>query len=467
MKLNTILKSIMMMLVLVLCTACPDDPILSVSTNVLDFSSDGGSQKISINANKEAGTWTVTANKDWISVFPNQGNGNNDISVTVRENNEEERDGILTINSGAGIQQVRVTQKAPSAPQPPIGKSEIKVSPSVELLGEEKSTTTITVSATANTVWNISGGPEWLSFNKSGLGSTSVVITATKENFSDEPREAKLTFTTEDGSASATCIVSQKGVLATHCKVSVGDITIMRDGFAADLQFDSDCKGYREAFFTPSALADLNDRDRFNLLMQKTEYPERSDLTFSPMVSPGTEIVYCVAAYGSDSNPDGSHKYGPMTIKRITTLYNQTLASDLYLTSSYTSTTWKVITSRSGQFGQKVDQYYAIGFEGEDAALAMYFSDALLAHVYFKPEIKAKNYYNGPQTHTYKRSNDQFFFATWGIDRETGSFSNELQWDYIDLAKSKKRVMSRRDYNSTMKEKKYHKKSDLPKAIKF
>lgn len=97
------------MLVLVLCTACPDDPILSVSTNVLDFSSDGGSQKISINANKEAGTWTVTANKDWISVFHNQGNGNNDVSVTVRENNEAEREGILTINSGAGIHSTQLS----------------------------------------------------------------------------------------------------------------------------------------------------------------------------------------------------------------------------------------------------------------------------------------------------------------------------------------------------------------------
>lgn len=448
-----------MMLGLLLFLACKDDPVLIVSTNSMSFSNYGETQNFDISANAEAGTWIITSNKEWIKVFPTQGTGNKEVSVTAEETDESKPEGVLTISSAAGIQQIKITQRA-------LPVHSLKVSPSVELLGDEKSTTTITVSTKANTVWNISGGPEWLSFNKSGVGSSSVVITATKENFSDEPREAKLTFTTDDGSTSATCVVSQKGVLAAHCKVSVGDMTIMRDGFAADLQFDSDCKGYREAFFKPSVLTNMNDRDMFNELMKETEYSKVSDLTFSPMVTPGTEIIYCVAAYGSDSNPDGSHKYGPMTIKRITTLYNQTLGSDLYLTPSYTSSTWKVITSRSGQYGQKVDQYYAIGFEGADASLAMFFTDALLAHVYFKPKISSKSYFNGPQTHTFSRSEDQFFFATWGIDRETGGFSNELQWEYLDVSRlSKKRVMQRGDLNGKMKEKKFFNKSDLPKAI--
>ena len=106
----------------------------------------------------------------------------------------------------------------------------IKVSPSVELLGAENSTTTITVSASQNTTWTITGTPDWLSLNKSGLGSSTVTITATSENFSDEAREATLTFTTDDGAASATCKVEQKGVLAANCKVTVGDMTVMSDG---------------------------------------------------------------------------------------------------------------------------------------------------------------------------------------------------------------------------------------------
>ena len=109
-------------------------------------------------------------------------------------------------------------------PEPnPVPTTTIKVSPSVELLGTVNSTTTITVSATQDVTWNITGAPDWLSLNKSGIGSSNVTITATQENFSDEPREAKLTFTTNDGAASATCTVTQKGVLAANCKVSIGD----------------------------------------------------------------------------------------------------------------------------------------------------------------------------------------------------------------------------------------------------
>ena len=167
----------------------------------------------------------------------------------------------------------------------------IKVSPSVELLGAENSTTTITVSASPNTTWTISGAPDWLSFNKSGLGSSTVTITATSENFSDEVREAVLTFTTDNGAASATCKVEQKGVLAANCRVTVGNMTVMSDGFAADLKFDDNCKGYREAFLKASALTNLTNKDIFNILMGKTEYSGKLDFTYSPIVDPGTEIV--------------------------------------------------------------------------------------------------------------------------------------------------------------------------------
>ena len=269
----------------------------------------------------------------------------------------------------------------------------IKVSPSVELLGAENSTTTITVSASQNTTWTITGTPDWLSLNKSGLGSSTVTITATSENFSDEAREATLTFTTDDGAASATCKVEQKGVLAANCKVTVGDMTVMSDGFAADLQFDDNCKGYREAFLKSSALTNLTDKDIFKILMGKTEYSGKLDYTYSPIVDPGTEIVYCIAAYGSESNSDGSHKYGPMTIKRITTR-SKTLGSDMYLTFSYTSSLWKVVTSRSGQYGQKCDEYYYLADEGSGAAelynLAKSYTYAWLAHFYLKPAIAEK-----------------------------------------------------------------------------
>ena len=332
-------------------------------------------------------------------------------------------------------------------PEPnPVPTTTIKVSPSVELLGTVNSTTTITVSATQDVTWNITGAPDWLSLNKSGIGSSNVTITATQENFSDEPREAKLTFTTNDGAASATCTVTQKGVLAANCKVSIGDMTIMSDGFAGDLTFDENCKGYREAFFFASALPSLTERDVFNALMEEPEHRGSLDFFASPYISPlnypESEIVYCIAAYGSETNSDGSHKYGPVTMKKIKTRA-QTPNSDMLMTLSYTTTNWKVTTYRQGAYGQRCDYYYYLAGEGSGAQYFfdewMSFTDAYMAHFYFKPEIEKNadwNFKNGPQTLVFQRSEDKFCCITWGKHNSTNEFSAELKgcWYPSDLS---------------------------------
>lgn len=318
--------------------------------------------------------------------------------------------------------------------EPPV--SVIKVSPTAELLGAEKSTTTITVSAGSDVTWTVLGAPEWLSFNKSGLGSSTVTITATQENFSDDPREATLTFVTDDGTASAQCVVTQKGVLAANCRVEITGMTVMADGFAGDLKFSPNCKGYREAFFLASDLPSLTERDVFNKLMEKTEYQGSLDYFASPYISPSSnpqaEIVYCIAAYGSETNPDGSHKYGRLTMKTVKTKA-KTLASDMYLTFSYTTSAWKVITSRMGSYGQKCEYYYYVAGEGTGAEQLydkwMRTTDAYFAHFYFKPNIEKDpdSYFkNGPQTMNFTRSQDKFCFISWGTNKDTGEFSAEL-----------------------------------------
>lgn len=325
-------------------------------------------------------------------------------------------------------------------------KSQIKVSPSVEMLGEERSTTTITVNAPANTTWTISGAPDWLSFNRSGLGSTTVVVTATQENFSDEPREAHLVFTTDDGKSSAACTVNQKGVLAANCRVHIPDMTVMSDGFAGDLSFDSNCKGYKEAFFIASALPSLTERDVFYALMEEPEYRGSLDYFTSPYISPEdnpqADIVYCIAAYGSETNADGSHKYGPITMKRVKTK-PMTRNCDMWMTFTYSSTQWKVVTSRQGSYGQKCDYYYYIAGEGESASGLfndwMVSTDAYFCHFYFKPAIEknADAYFlNGPQTLNFTRTSDKFCCITWGTNKDNGEFSSELRgvWYPTDLS---------------------------------
>ena len=409
------------------CSSSSDDPEPTMSVNGTPSIEADGTIVGDITVTAENTDWTVDVSygKEWLSAYKN----GNKVALSAKENTSTEtRNATVVITATASSTlsyTVNVTQKG--------AQTTIKVSPSVELLGAENSTTTITVSASPNTTWTISGAPNWLSFNKSGLGSSTVTITATSENFSDEVREAILTFTTDNGAASATCKVEQKGVLAANCRVTVGDITVMSDGFAGDLTFDSGCKGYREAFFLASALPSLTDKDVFNALMEEKEYNGKLNYFASPYINPTTnpqaEIVYCIAAYGSETNSDGTHKYGPVTMKTIKTKA-QTLNADMALSLSYTSSKWNVTTFRQGQYGQRW----------------MSTTDAFIAHFYFKPSIDKNadwNIKNGPQTLTFVRSEDKFCCITWGKHNITNEFSAELQgcWypnDMRSAAKSKK-----------------------------
>lgn len=356
---------------------------------------------------------------------------------------------------------------------------EIKVSPSVELLGTVGSNTTITVNVPNDVTWTISGVPEWLSCNKSGLGISQVVITATQENFSDEERQATLLFTTDGGETSASCIVTQKGVLAANCRVEITDMTIMSDGFAGDLSFDSNCKGYREAYFYAKDLPSLTERDVFAALMKKQEYSGSVQYFVSPFISPTSnpqaEIVYCIAAYGSETNPDGTHKYGRMTMKTVKTK-PKTLSSDMSMTLSVTPSTWKVITSRQGSYGQKCEYYYYIAGEGS-GAVELYedwlgATDAFFTHFYFKPAIETSpdDYFlNGPQTLTFNRSADKFCCITWGTNKDTGEYSSELVGVWYP-SEMKSSVMMKNDTKlnvlsdgSIPSYRKYASKDDMPK----
>lgn len=352
----------------------------------------------------------------------------------------------------------------------------LRVSSSVELLGTEHSTTTITVSAPQGSAWTVAGVPDWLSLNKSGVGSSTVTITATSENFSDTPREAQIVFTTSDNSATAVCTVSQKGVLAANCRVSIGDMTIMSDGFAGDLIFDADCKGYREYIYTASQFATKTEKDIFNELMEQHEYERKDDYFISPSINPisypEAELVYCVAAYGSEYNTDGSHKYGPVTVKRVKTKA-KTIGLDMVLSTSYTSSQWNVTATRQGSYGQMCNYYYYLAGEGEAAKeLFGYWnvlSDAAIAHIFMKPMIEKepeKCIINGPQTMHFARSTNKFICFTWGQHKDTGEFSAELsatQYPSGSLSGMKMQKLNANIDGVIEIKEKYTSKKDFPK----
>ena len=392
--------------------------------------------------------WSATSNESWITLSPNEGSGNTTLTAMVSVNQSSSpRSATLTFNG----KDVNVTPVKITISQEAGG---ISVSPtSASLLGEKGSTANISVMATGN--WSLAGCPDWLhSSATTGVGNTNVVLTTLSANdMSDEPRTATLIFNSNGMNVSVS--VTQESILPTGLRVETSNMTIMSDGFACDLKFGPNTKGYREAFFTESEVQTLTDKDIFNKLMEKTEYSGSVDYTFLPgWVAANTSLVYCVAAYGNESNSDGSHKYGPITIKRVTTK-PETIYDDMYLTSSYNSSRWTVTASRQGSYGQRCDEFYYVAAE-DDAAEEYYFyasrvTYAFLAHLLFKPNIEKDrnwNYCNGPQTMNWTRSGDRFFCATWGIDRDTKEFSAELSAVYRDLSSSSSRETKRVKSNS-------------------
>ena len=440
---------------LVMCMAvlssCKKDPELTVSTNQISFSADGESVNLKVKSNTD---WIITGNPSWLTVSPSTGSENANVLVSAQQNSETTpRKCTLTISTDDAevIQTINVEQEGM------VGILKLSASEvSLEAAGGSEATFNIT----SNTDWSVSVADDsWLNVSpKSGYGNSVIKVTAKSENWSDEKRSVALTFDIEGKSVQAT--INQDPSLPANLRVSLSNMTLMSDGFACDLTFGSDAKGYKEAFFLKEEVETMTDRDIFNKLMENEEYSEKTDYTYLPgWVDPETELVYCIAAYGNDNNSDGTHKYGPITIEYITTP-SKTIEADMYLSSTYNSSRWTVTADRAGSYGQRCDEFYYYAAEGDIAWILNYFADnctyACLAHLFFKPMIaedENDGYLYGPQTLTFTRTGDEFFCITWGIHRDTKQFSSELSnWIYWDLtsdysAKPKRMKSNSSDWN--------------------
>lgn len=78
------------------------------STNKLNFSSNAKTKKIFIASST---SWTATSDKDWLSVSPASGTGNDSISITVTRNTGESRSGNISFSPiGYNNQNIEVVQ---------------------------------------------------------------------------------------------------------------------------------------------------------------------------------------------------------------------------------------------------------------------------------------------------------------------------------------------------------------------
>jgi len=166
---------------------------LSVSTNSLNFSSEGGQQKISVESHKK---WTVSQDVAWLSIDPSScnpedGTCGNEMNVRVDANsNASSRVATITISSsisGVPGQTINVSQSG-VAPTLTVSVPSINFSAA----GEQKP---LTINSNAN--WTVSSSALWCTVSPpSGNGDHQVNISVTAHTGANS-RSATITVTAD------------------------------------------------------------------------------------------------------------------------------------------------------------------------------------------------------------------------------------------------------------------------------
>ena len=128
----------------------------------------------------------------WVSLSDAEGNGSKKVTITTTEDNPSvtaPREETMTVRISAFAKQIRITQD-PSIP--PI----FTVTPTWLTFDGLEETKTLILAGRG--FWNISPNKNWCTVKPdSGNGSAEVSVTVVKNN-TMEPRQAKLTVTTDE-----------------------------------------------------------------------------------------------------------------------------------------------------------------------------------------------------------------------------------------------------------------------------
>ena len=91
-----------------------DSPEISLDTNSMEFTADGGSRSFNIKSNT---SWTLSSDKSWCTVSPTSGRNNGSVMVTVEENTSTSaRTATISVESNAVTKTLAVTQSEAAPP---------------------------------------------------------------------------------------------------------------------------------------------------------------------------------------------------------------------------------------------------------------------------------------------------------------------------------------------------------------
>lgn len=163
----------------------------------LSFTANGGSQNLSVLSNT---TWSVSSVPSWITVSPNNGEGNGTVKVTAQDNpNTANRTGVIHITqTGLSIDiAISVTQ---------AGKT---FDINTTVLNFEDKQETQTISIITDGTWNAQTSDSWITLSPMSATGNSTLSITVSENPEDNERTGKVVVTM--GDKSAVINVVQKG----------------------------------------------------------------------------------------------------------------------------------------------------------------------------------------------------------------------------------------------------------------
>ena len=190
-----------MLVMFTVLASCEKETILTVDQTTLSYTDAGGSQTITLTANKP---WTASADQSWCRVSPGSGEEatGSRITITCDANTTyDARSCALTITCAELTKTVSISQVANNGLM--LSQTSYEVT---------KEAQQINIQVQANVKFSVevdNGCKEWVKFNSTKGLTTSTVVLDIAENDTYDSREGKVTIKQDGGNLSSTVTIKQ------------------------------------------------------------------------------------------------------------------------------------------------------------------------------------------------------------------------------------------------------------------
>jgi hypothetical protein len=371
--------------------SCGDDepePFMKIDKTSINFLQKGGDETVTITSNVK---WTVSVDKDWITIDQTTGEKNGDFKVSVKEHDAyEAHEGKITIMAvGADLTPcfIKVTQNGKDKPTLTISGLD---APFDATIGSQSTAQELYI--ICNSAWKISGKPNWLDITpQSGTGNATVKVWPNSENTDSKQREA--TITISSGDVVETKVIVQRGSNVATCYATPSTIIRLTESIAWDYDFSNDL---HHVYFTlmdeldANAMTDADVKkyveekaDDDDMWMRRT--PEQF-ITYGNAFSfyglqPNTKHVILSVAY------DKNNRLGKITRTPVSTKQDNVYQSPWTSNVSYGITVddktgrflYNIAVQKDAEHGAYSDKFYSWAIVGTNYYMTLDATRAQLA----------------------------------------------------------------------------------------